>query len=343
MTTTRILPGVLLALAATTGPAAAQFRTEAEGSFGRNAGAPPGLSGVSVDPPEYGPMPLGRPPAAAGPNPVDRLSSSLRTAGEDPDPYGTLTGQPAPQFAGPGLPHGSYPSPYYTDGPGCCGPLGRNGRVGYEFYNIVGANLPFGPGLGTLLNGGVMVGGGGRSLFFNREHDAAWVVDLGISYTFNPGKGGRPRDIFLKQPVLQNPITGAITPQADALTLTNVRGLDRTSFNFALGRDWWCWGPGAVGAENGWNLRWGGMVGGRWGTAHVDMRPVDQPNGYSRRQNVYHGVFVSTHVTVEVPMGAWIGFIGGRADWGYDWTNLIPPLQGNISNVNLYLFTGIRF
>lgn len=336
MTTTRILPGVMLALAATAAPAVAQYGYDADGPPARSAGSPTDR----VPPPEFD-MPYGRPPAAAGPNPVERLSAPVRPAsGAAADPYATLTGQPAAPPGGP-LPPGAYPSPYYTDGPGCCGPLGANGRVGYEIYSVVGVNLPYGPGLGGLLNAGVMTGGGGRSLFFNPAHDAAWVFDMGVTYTYNTGKQDRPQGLFLKQA----PITfGQQTfPQPDRFATTVVRGFHRTSFNFALGRDWWRWGPGAVGTEAGWNARCGGFVGGRWGTAHVDMRPVDEPNGYSRRQGVFHGVYLGTHATVEVPMGAWIGFIGGRAEWGYDWSNLVIPIPGDIQNVNLLLTAGVRF
>ena len=101
-------------------------------------------------------------------------------------------------------------------------------------------------------------------------------------------------------------------------------GLSRTSFNFAIGRDWWCWGPGRSGRRTGGTC--GGAASSAGGGGElVDMRPVAEPNGYSRRRNVYPGVFLATQVTVEVPMGAWIGFIGGRAEWGYDWTNLLRP------------------
>ena len=41
-------------------------------------------------------------------------------------PMSSLPGSP---MAYPSYPVGSYPSPYYVDGPGCCGPLGRDGRI----------------------------------------------------------------------------------------------------------------------------------------------------------------------------------------------------------------------
>jgi hypothetical protein len=244
----------------------------------------------------------------------------------------------------PTLPPGSYPSPYYTEGPGCCGPLGKQGRIGYELYTYTGPNLPFGSGdfVGRL-NVGWVVGGGGRTLFFNPTHDAAWVVDLGLSYTYNRGEQQEPVFLDIRQPPRSDPFTGRVIPQPDLYTLSAIRGLHRTNFNFALGRDWWLWGPAANGLQEGWNLRIGGQVGGRWGTAHVDVVPLNQVNGYARRQNVTHGLYLAAHGSLEVPFGGCILFSGLRVEWGYDWTNIVPPLGGDLNNVNLLLTAGIRF
>jgi hypothetical protein len=288
-------------------------------------------------------MPLGRPAAAmsVSPTALDRVTSPVRQAsGDQPaDPVGTLTGQPMQQ-AGPAYPPGSYPSPYYTDGPGCCGPMGRNGRIGSEVYLYTGMTWALGEGrLARELHTGIMAGGGGASLFFNREHDAAWIIDVGVSYQYNPGSRDNFQNIFLRQP----PIAGTNTKQPDVLTSVAIRGLDRTNFNYAIGRDWWLWGPGSTGLENGWNLRVGGLLGGRWGTAHVDMIPQDDPTGYARRQGVTYGVFLAPRATVEIPLGSTILFGGVRTEWGYDWMNLVPPYQGNLHNINFVFTVGLRF
>lgn len=243
-----------------------------------------------------------------------------------------------------GLVAGSYPSPYYPESLGCCGPLGKHGRIGYEIYAYTGPNLPFGSGdFAGRLNVGWVVGGGGRTLFFNPTHDAAWVVDLGLSYTYNRGEQQEPVFLDIRQPPRSDPLTGRVIPQPDLYTLSAIRGLHRTSFNFALGRDWWLWGPAANGLQEGWNVRLGGQVGGRWGTAHVDVIPLNQVNGYARRQNVTHGIYLAAHSFLEVPFGGCILFSGLRAEWGYDWTNIVPPLGGDLNNVNLLLTAGIRF
>ncbi len=280
---------------------------------------------------------LGGQPAGRG---WDRWSPTLRPAGTwSEQPLRTDTASTPAAW-----PPGSYPSPYYTDGPGCCGPLGRNGRIGYELFSYTGPSIPFGsPEFTDRLNVGWMVGGSGRSLFFNPTHDAAWVIDLGVSYTYNRGEQNDPVVLDIRQPPLSDPFTGRLTPQPDVPVLSAIRGVHRTSFNFGLGRDWWLWGPGSTGTTEGWNLRVGTLVGGRWGTAHVDVVPLNQPDGYARRQNVFHGVFLAAHSTFEVPFGGCILFGGLRVEWGYDWTNLVPPLGGDIQNVNLLLSAGIRY
>lgn len=318
---TRRLCGVLLLAAVTSGPAAAQ----------------PGTY--------YPPPPTGHEPApTAGLSAVQRVAPPVRLASEQAaDPVGTLTGQPT-DAAAPAVPSGAYASPFYTDGPGSLGPLGRNGRVGYDIYTYTGPTFAFGEGrFARQLQTGWMVGGGGRSLFFNPAHDAAWAIDLGLSYQFNRGSVGHYTELELRRAPLV--IGGTRIPQPDVMAPLAIRGLSRTNFNFGVGRDWWLWGPGVVGAENGWNFRFGGTAGGRWGTAHVDLVPQDEAalGDYARRQAVTHGVFIESHANVEVPMGSWILFGGLRTEWGYDWTNLVPPINGNLHNFNLLMTAGIRF
>ena len=193
------------------------------------------------------------------------------------DPVGTLTGQPNQYI--PGLPPGSYPSPYYVDGPGCCGPLGRDGRIGYELYTFTGANFVFGPGLPAKLFTGWQVGGGARTLFFTPDHTAAWVIDLGLSYTHNGGRIDQPLNLFLRTNPVVNTTAGTLTLQPDRFVLTAIHGVHRESFNFNLVRDVWLWGAGNTGGETGTNVRVGGWVGGRYGSSHIDLLPLNDPSG----------------------------------------------------------------
>jgi hypothetical protein len=326
----------------------------------------PSLSPIEPDPASAPPqpvsavMPPGRPAAAQMPpvrpfsapptTVLDRLTNPTRPiAAEQSDPVGTLTGQPVAPPAPAVLPPGAYPSPYFTDGPGCCGPLGRHGRVGYEIYTYTGPTWAIGEGEFTRrLQTGWMVGGGGRSLFFDTSHTTAWVADVGVSYQYNRGEEDDPIRTDVRQPPLRNQFTGEITVRPDVLTQVRVRALHRTNFNFGFGHDWWYRGAGSVGLEDAPNLRAGLLVGGRWGTAHVDLEevavpPVVTPDGFARRQKVTHGVFLAAHTTCEIPMGTWILFAGLRAEWGYDWTNIVPPMNGNMHSLNLLLTSGIRF
>jgi hypothetical protein len=290
-------------------------------------------------------MPPGRPPAAVS-SAEDRLASPVRSiAADDPTPFSTLTGQrmmaPLPtQF---GAPLGSYPGPGYNDNPNCCGPVGRNGPIGYELYLDTGPSFAFGAGdFAHRLETGWMVNGGGRTFLFNPARDAAWSIDLGLSFQYNRGNQVSPTFLDVRQPNTTD-AAGQVIHVPDVLTKLYIRDLDRTNFNFGIGRDWWLWGPGATGAEDDWNVRVGGLVGGRWGTAHVNEVPTADPFGYFRRQDVTHGFFVELHANFEVPMGSVIWFGGLKVQYGYDWTNIAPPFAGDIQSINLLLSTGFRF
>lgn len=304
-------------------------------------GTVPSVRPVNAEEPLPALLP-GQPPVATAR--LGELTAAMPPGAVAVDPMGTLTGAPGATVGTAGYPPGSYPSPYYVDGPGCCGPLGRDGRVGYEVHTYSGVNIPFGEGLADRLNAGWTVGGGVRTLFFDPTHTRAWTVDMGVSYTHNWGAGtDDPVNLFLRTPATQNQFTGAVTAQPDRLVFTSIREVHRTSFNYAFGRDVWLWGSGNTGGMQGTNVRVGAWVGGRYGTAHVDQIPLNEVNGYSRRQNTFHGIYTGAHVTYEVPMGAWVGFGGVRAEYGHDWTNLTPPIQGNIHYVNIQLTLGVRY
>jgi hypothetical protein len=298
-------------------------------AFAQTEPPPPAPGGSFVPPPPDGgalfvnPPPLNAQPAATA----------------------VLTAPPTlPRNAVPLAP-GSVASPWcgaVPAGAGCCGPVGRHGPISYELYTRVGGDLVIGgsPAFSGALKGGVVVGGGGRSLFMNQAGDAAWVLDLGLSYTYTVGDQSRVMDIYAPQP--KNPQTGRLLGP-DQLQPFRVNALYRTTFNYAVGRDWWLNGPGFVGAETSWNSRVGLDVGGMWGTSHVNLIPAGDPTNSLRKHGVTQGVFVGAHWNAEVPMGAWILFGGFRAQWGYMWTNLIPPQDGNLQDLYLLGTVGVRF
>ena len=317
MTTTRILSAALLIALATRGSASAQFRMPAY--------TPPGRTAAEAPPPTT--------PAAT----LDRITAPVPPGGAagESDPVATLTNSPS-------VPPGAYASPWYTDGPGC-GPIGGHGPVAYDVYWRSGPSFALGSGEFTdRLHMGWMVGIGAKSLFFNQSGDAAWTFDLGLSYTYNRGSNDDLLNLSLRQPDAQGLNNQAIV-RRDTFEVTRVRGLHRTSFNFGIGRDWFSWGSGVPGGEEGWNFRFGTDVGGRWGTAHVDLVPFFEEGGYNRRQKVFHGTYIGFHSNCEVPMGGWILFLGSRVEWGYDWMNIVPPIKGDVQSVNLLLTGGVRY
>jgi hypothetical protein len=249
-------------------------------------------------------------------------------------PYGgppLAGGLPPPVLPmGPGgLPPGAVASPWACDGntPNCCGPVGRDGPIGSEVYAGGGVNKIYGGGLyASNLQLGWEAIAGFRTLFYNAGGDAAWVVDLGVTYNYNDarqGAGSPPFDLFGTQVVLNH--------------------LHRTSFNFALGRDWWVYAPAYVGGDSGANIRFGLEVGGKYGTAHADMNDVDSPFTYVRKQDVLHGVYLGLHAGFEVPMGNWTFVTDLRGQWGATWSNVIPGQNNDIYDLSALLTFGVRF
>jgi hypothetical protein len=229
-----------------------------------------------------------------------------------------------------------------SGGAGCCGPVGGNGPLTYEVYTWTGPSYPIsGVAFDDRLNMGWTVSGGVRTLYFNPPGTRAWYLDLGVSYTYNRGNQQTQLQAFTPQPRdaagnLQGP---------DQLVVHVIRGLNRTTFDFALGRDFFLRGPGYLTPDGcgATNLRVGGDVGGRWGTAHSDLVPVDDRLNYLRKQGVTQSVFLGGHVGWERNMGGWILTSGLRTEWDYTWTNVIPPNNGDIVSINLLLYIGARF
>jgi hypothetical protein len=343
MTIARVLlPGVVaLAVAgpvsAQYGPAPPRYDNLVPSVRPASAQEPPPVARPFAQPQ---PLPVTMPPRGTSSAPMAESLGEMGTplptqAGA---PYAALTGAPVGSYS---LPQGSYPSPYYTDGAGSADPLSRAGRIGYEVYSYTGVSIPGGPGLAARLTAGWNVGGGIRTLYFDQSHTAAWTIDLGINFIYN-GADQRAQNLFLRQPPTQDAL-GNLVQQPDVLTSTRVRSVRRTSFNYNFGRDVWLMGAGDTAHANGTNVRVGGWFGGRWGTASVDQIPLNEVDGYSRRQNVFHGIAVGAHTTWDMPMGGWVLFGGTRVEYHHDWTNLTPPMQGNIHNVDIQFTLGIRY
>lgn len=220
----------------------------------------------------------------------------------------------------------------------CGGPLGANGSVTYELYLNTGPSLIIGGGeLAAILKSGWYVGGGARTSLFNQAHDAAWVFDLGLSYIRNDGQRLNRTTGILASAVKGGGVNDNFTFPV------GIRGISRTSFNYSIGRDWYLNGPATAGEPGLGNFRVGMDVGGRWGSASIDLEPLNDPNGYRRRQGIYHAVFVASHFDWEKSFANYTLFMGTRLEAGHNWTNLLPPQDGNIYDLNILLSLGVRY
>jgi len=253
----------------------------------------------------------------------------------------TLTAPPGST----GLPPGSVAGPWSgatPAGSSALSQVGANGPIVYELYARTGPNFVIGGGedLSAALRTGWIISGGGRTLFMNLANDRAWAIDLGLSYNYTPGDSQRVTTIFTPQAM--DPQTGNLNGPDELNTFT-IRSLYRTTFNFALGRDWWLNGPANAVNEGGWNSRVGFDLGGRWGTSHVNLVPTNDRTQYLRKNGVTHGFYIGASWNWEKSLGATILFTGIRMELGQTWTNIIPPQDGNLQDLNVLWNVGLRF
>jgi hypothetical protein len=291
-----------------------------------------------AQPPAQPPAPetLPQPSVAPGTSPLPEILPAPGSVAQPP--------------AKSGLPPGSVPDPWINYvRPGCCGPIGADGPIGYEFYTRNGVSIPVATGLKPFLQTGWMTAVGARSLFFNKATDAAWSVDLGLSYTYNNSGSQNLFTIFEPFSVQStNPVTGATTTQTKlgALPVT-VRDYQRASLNTALGREWYLLNPAY---QPGWHLRFGIDSGGRWGASRLEFNELTHfPNiAFHHRYDVFGAYFISLHSDLEVPLNACYTFIAGiRAEWNYDWSDILhdsmPGIRGDLQDVNLLMTFGFRY
>src|SRR5690349_20620531 len=142
--------------------------------------------------------------------------ATTNPAGFGPGTTGTSATRPADMGGAtgdatqPGLPVNLCLSDWIVGphGPGCCGPVGACGPIQEEIYLQSGLDFPFSDGVfgHTLKKDGWVIQGGGRTLFFNAEQDAAWVADISISNVHDQGRN----------PSYEVPLTHIFVPTATA-------------------------------------------------------------------------------------------------------------------------------
>ncbi|HEX3152022.1 MAG TPA: hypothetical protein VHR66_28370 [Gemmataceae bacterium] len=204
----------------------------------------------------------------------------------------------------------------------CCGPVGAHGPIGQDVYLRVGPTFALGHGLlAKGLDIGVMGQFGARSLFFNPAGDSAWVLDGHVIYTYNNATGN---DVAT---VRQEPVT--------------VRALHRSAIGLGIGRDHFLAGPGFVGGIWDANLSYGWDAGARWGAGHVDLNPVLE-SGYRRNYDVFGQPFVGLHAELNIPVGAYTCIMGGRLEWDYTFSDILPK-QGSFQEISALFEIGVRY
>jgi hypothetical protein len=227
------------------------------------------------------------------------------------------TAAPLPPAIVPGPVDHAGPS---CNGPDCHGPVGADGFIIYEAYVRNGLSIPFGGGvLARSLDVGWDVQGGVRSLFFNQGMDAAWTVDASISNIVQHAS---------MNPIILDVAGGFFLP-------ASANELNRTYANLALGGEWYL-----AGSANGTHRTWraGFDVGGRWGTAKVELHDAQHRTG------VLTGVFAAVHSDYEIPCGCYLFVAGVRAEWGYTFSDILQSQNdSDVMDINLMLTAGVRF
>jgi len=205
----------------------------------------------------------------------------------------------------------------------CCRPIGAHGPIGNEIYFRTGVSLPFGSSrLAHKLDYGWATTGGGRAEYFDVGGGAAWAIDAHAFYTYN-NSSSQEVSTFRGEPV---------TPRA----------LHRSGVGLGIGRDYFMGGPGFVGGMWDANLRWGWDAGARWGAGHADLNLITNEAIYRRHYDVFGQPFAGLHATLEIPMGGWTGIAGGRLEYSYTFSDILPR-GGNVQDVVIQLQLGVRY
>lgn len=209
----------------------------------------------------------------------------------------------------------------YRHGPGC-GPVGANGLIGMDLYVRTGPTwLLAQPFFRDSVGPGWMVDGGGRTLFFNPAHRAAWLVDLGLSFKYNDGNSPDHVFSFAGQDV-------------------SVRALYRTDIHFGGGREWYLLGS-AIGEQLNW--RFGLDGGGRWGTVRLDLNASDEDSGFLRENSESQGMYAGFYSDLQFPMGCCTLFGGFRLEYNVTWSDIVPRRDDTMEDLNFLLMAGVRF
>jgi hypothetical protein len=266
-----------------------------------------------------------------------RAQYSKSPTGDSGPPTETLTVYPSSPSTATTVSTFGLSSWIKGDQPDCMGPLGGNGPIRSELYVQAGPSVPIAGGFfNDTLKTGWEIQGGGRTLFFNTQDDAAWIVDLSLSNINNTGRNPG-HTATLHNVIVPGPPSfggGATNISVPSLSVST-RALNRTFVNLGFGREMYLYGgPDADGLS--WRVGIDG--GGRYGSAKLEMHEI------KHRTDTIAGAFVSLHSDVEIPYGCITLLAGFRLEWDYTWMDILQ-IQNNsdLQDLNLLFMAGIRF
>ena len=180
-----------------------------------------------------------------------------------------------------------------------------------------------------VLNPGWDIEGGFHVSFFNHDESAAWTVDLSLSNEFNTASSNHA---FRVHNVLAGVSGEVLIPQIDVV----IKNMDRTSFNYGVGREWYFWDCATDDSHTNW--RWGFDIGGRWGTTKMNFE------NFPHRTEAFTGVYTDFHVDYMFPWRCYIWFAGLRVEWDYDFIHhILQNSDTEITEFNFILEAGMRY
>ncbi len=249
-------------------------------------------------------------------------------------PTGTMTIPVTPALGEPSS--GTLPSSWmlYPKSPGCCGPL-VDGPITWEIFLRSGASFNISGGaLGTALSTGWEIEGGGRTLFFNPQTDAAWTISVSMSnvnYNRSSSTVTVPHNF-----VTITPNTGAPATITTTTSDVIIGGLNRTFVNAGTGYE--CYLIGNASQLDGWSWRVGGEGGGRFGSDRLEYGdlPHDTKDAY--------GLYAAVDSQVEMPYNGVFLQAGVRLEYDFIWSDILQTQNhSNVQDINLLFSVSVRF
>jgi hypothetical protein len=247
-------------------------------------------------------------------------------------PTGSVTVPITPALGEPSS--GTQPSSYmvYPKSPGCCGPL-LDGPITWELFLRSGLSFNISGGaLGNALSTGWDIEGGGRTLFFNPQTDAAWFVSGSISnvnYTRSSTTVTVPHNFFTAS-------TTAGVPPTESTSDVTIGSLNRTFANAGLGYEYYLVGNASQLCGCSWRI--GGEFGGRFGTDKLDYVLLihDTKDAY--------GLYGAIFSDVEIPYNGVFLQAGIRMEYDAIWSDILQSQNNaNVQDINLLFSVGVRF